>query len=115
VLCAGLIVGVLAAGSARAATAAQAISPQQELSTPATTASAPLDISTIDPLLFKTMAARLPEGQAPKIDGQMGDAVWQLAPPAGHFIQREPHPGAPSSERTEFRVLYDDRKIYFGI
>ena len=35
--------------------------------------------------------------------------------PAGDFIQREPSFGAPSTERTEFKILYDDRKIYFGV
>jgi hypothetical protein len=29
--------------------------------------------------------------------------------------QREPRFGQPSTERTEFRVLYDDKKIYFGV
>ena len=61
------------------------------------------------------MAVRLPRGQVPRIDGRLDDAVWALAPVNGNFIQREPTPGAPISERTEFRVLYDDRKIYFGL
>jgi hypothetical protein len=68
-----------------------------------------------DPQTFHTIAVRLPKGQAPRIDGRLDDAVWQLAPAQGNFIQREPNPGAPISERTEFRILYDDRKIYFGL
>jgi hypothetical protein len=74
-----------------------------------------LDLNTIDPLTFKAIAARLPEGVAPNIDGRLTDAAWALAQPAGSFYQREPDPGMPSTERTEFRVLYDDRKIYFGV
>ena len=31
-----------------------------------------------------------PEGRAPRIDGRLDDAAWQLAQPAGDFIQREP-------------------------
>jgi hypothetical protein len=61
------------------------------------------------------MAARLPAGRAPKIDGVLKDDEWTLAPVTGGFYQREPHPGAPSTERTEFRILYDDRRIYIGI
>ena len=34
---------------------------------------------------------------------------------AAEFLQREPTEGAPASERTEVRVLFDDRNIYFGI
>ena len=31
------------------------------------------------------------------------------------FIQREQLFGSPSTEKTEFRILYDDRHIYFGL
>jgi len=74
-----------------------------------------VDVTRIDPLTFRTIAARLPEGRTLRIDGHLDDEVWMLAPASGNFIQREPRAGAPSSERTEFRVLYDDRKIYFGV
>lgn len=75
----------------------------------------PLDLDKVRPETYRATAARLPGGAAPKIDGHLDDEVWQLAPVTGGFIQREPHPGAPSTERTEFRILYDDRKIYFAI
>lgn len=73
------------------------------------------DINAVDPDTFRVIAVRLPEGRAPRIDGKLGDEAWQLAAPAGHFIQREPDYGAPITEDTQFRILYDDRKIYFGI
>jgi len=75
----------------------------------------PLDLAKIDPQTFHAMAVRLPKGRAPKIDGRLDDAVWELAPVQGQFIQREPHAGEAISERTEFRVLYDDKKIYFAL
>jgi hypothetical protein len=74
-----------------------------------------LDLNRIDPATFHAIAARLPKGQSPKIDGKLNDTVWQLAPAATNFYQREPLPGAASSESTEFRILYDDRRIYFGV
>jgi len=73
------------------------------------------DIQKIDHETFQAIAARLPEGRAPKIDGRLDDEEWQLAPVQGRFIQREPRFGWASTERTEFRILYDDRKIYLGI
>lgn len=33
----------------------------------------------------------------------------------GNVIQREPRYGAPSSEKTEFRILYDERALYIGV
>ena len=73
------------------------------------------DIKTIDHEAFQAMAARLPPGRAPKIDGHLDDAEWQLAPVQGRFIQREPEFGYLTTERTEFRILYDDKTLYFGI
>jgi hypothetical protein len=73
------------------------------------------DIRTIDPETFQAVAYRIPDGLTPKIDGRLDDEVWSLASPAGGFIQREPGYGQPSTEKTEFRILYDDRTIYFGV
>ena len=50
-----------------------------------------------------------------KIDGLLDEAPWLLAQPATDFLQEQPNEGAPASERTEVRVLFDDRNIYFGI
>ena len=73
------------------------------------------DVHTLDPHQFQAKAVRLTGSRAPKIDGALDDEVWQLAPPFGDFIQREPRVGARSTEKTEFRVLYDDRKLYVAI
>jgi hypothetical protein len=73
------------------------------------------DITTIDPETFRVVAVRLPDGQAPRIDGRLDDAVWELAQAQGNFVQREPQFGSPSTERTEFKILYDARKIYFAV
>ena len=84
---------------------------------PDATAAAPaiVDVRTIDPESFHAIVLRVPDGQAPTIDGRLDDAIWTEAPAQGRFIQREPSFGAPASEATEFRVLYDDRNLYFGV
>ncbi|HEY6950805.1 MAG TPA: carbohydrate binding family 9 domain-containing protein, partial [Bacteroidota bacterium] len=51
----------------------------------------------------------------PRIDGSTGDAVWGQATPITEFTQRELHEGSPSTERTEVRIVYDDRALYIGI
>ena len=50
-----------------------------------------------------------------KIDGLLDEPDWSLAQPATEFLQQQPTEGAPASERTEVRVLFDDKNIYFGI
>ena len=44
----------------------------------------------------------------PVIDGNMDDEVWKKAPVSSPFEQHEPVEGVPMTERTEFRVLYDE-------
>jgi hypothetical protein len=58
-------------------------------------------------------AARTPT--PPRIDGVLDDDVWDVVEPVSGFRQRWPVDGAPASERTEVRVAYDDRAIYFGL
>jgi hypothetical protein len=49
------------------------------------------------------------------VDGVLEDAVWAVAPAATEFIQRDPDEGRPATERTDFRIAYDEANIYFGV
>ena len=73
------------------------------------------DIKTVDPETFRAIAFKITDAQRPDIDGKLTDEAWALAPAQGNFVQREPNYGAPASEKTEFRVLYDDKSIYIGV
>jgi hypothetical protein len=53
--------------------------------------------------------------QAPRIDGTLDDPVWQTAEVVSDFRQREPLETFPATEKTEVRILYDARRVYFGI
>ena len=53
--------------------------------------------------------------RAPTIDGVLAEPFWQGIEPVTDFRQRVPVDGAPSSERTELRVAFDDNNLYFGI
>lgn len=53
--------------------------------------------------------------QAPKLYGILDDPLWQSAKPITDFRQREPHEGEAPTERTEVRILYTRRAVYFGI
>ena len=49
-----------------------------------------------------------------RLDGDLDDAPWSAATPVTDFIQQRPAEGAPGSERTEVRFLYDDDALYVG-
>jgi hypothetical protein len=48
------------------------------------------------------------------VDGRLDEPAWTRAEPATDFIQWEPEPGMPSSEKTEVRFLYNDENLYVG-
>ena len=50
-----------------------------------------------------------------EIDGILDEDAWQDGPVVSVFRQRWPADGSPATERTEVRVLYDNRAIYFGL
>lgn len=52
---------------------------------------------------------------APRIDGVMDEKVWQSAVPFTAFKMVRPEPGKEPSEKTELRVLYDNKYLYIGI
>ena len=55
------------------------------------------------------------QGNPPAIDGRLDDEAWQQGEWSGGFTQQLPTEGAPPSERTELKILYDDKHIYFAI
>ncbi len=49
-----------------------------------------------------------------RIDGILDDSVWSRATPVSGFLQRAPKEGAPATERTDVRVVFDNGAIYIG-
>lgn len=50
-----------------------------------------------------------------RLDAVMDEPIWKEAQPATGFVQREPKEGAPDSEGTEIRAVYDKEALYFGV
>lgn len=48
------------------------------------------------------------------LDGKLLEGDWSTAEPAANFIQWEPNPGAPATDSTEVRFLYDSSNLYIG-
>ena len=53
--------------------------------------------------------------KTPDIDGHLIDEAWSYAKPAGEFLQKEPKQNIPHSQRTEFRVLYNNDTLFVGV
>ena len=49
-----------------------------------------------------------------KVDGVFDEAVWQTVKPIRQLYQITPDQGEPATEQSEIRILYDDKKLYFG-
>lgn len=49
-----------------------------------------------------------------KIDGDLSESAWKKAIPISDFVQLEPYEGENPSEKTEVRILYNDKAIYLG-
>jgi hypothetical protein len=52
---------------------------------------------------------------APVIDGKLGDEAWAKVPWEGGFIQSQPYEGREPSEKTAFKILYDDKNVYVAV
>lgn len=50
--------------------------------------------------------------EAIKIDGIIDEAAWQTAPVGGDFTNLQPVPGIKPAQKSEVRVLYNDRGFY---
>jgi hypothetical protein len=60
-------------------------------------------------------AVRIEATEAPKIDGDVSDAVWSRAQLIDQFYQMEPVPLTTPTERTEVRILYDREQLYVAL
>jgi len=49
------------------------------------------------------------------LDGALDETAWSRPNAVTRFLQKDPREGAPASEATEVRILFDTRTIYFGI
>lgn len=59
-------------------------------------------------------ALRIPLEDAPTIDGELNEAVWQTAERGSNFIQREPDEGVAATQRSEFQVAYTQAALFLS-
>ena len=51
----------------------------------------------------------------PVINGILDDEAWKSGIWAGGFTQNQPYSGRPESQKTEFKILFDDDNLYVAI
>ncbi|MGH9346261.1 MAG: DUF5916 domain-containing protein [Vicinamibacterales bacterium] len=68
-----------------------------------------------DPPSHLLHAVRLEHAETLRLDGAPDERAWQRAAPATGFVQRDPDNGAPATERTEVRIVYDDTRLVLGV
>ncbi|MDP4291255.1 MAG: DUF5916 domain-containing protein [Bacteroidota bacterium] len=60
----------------------------------------------------RTYNTKLLLGKAPEIDGKGDDPAWQQVEWSGDFIQREPNEDSLPTQKTAFKMLYDENNVY---
>jgi len=113
----GIFLSPLAESQEAAASAqSQALTPVVRAIAPPAMAEVPAGSASISPAERRTMAAvRMTADDSITLDGRLDEGVWLRAVPATNFMQRDPDNGAPATEQTEVRFVYDDDKLYMGV
>jgi hypothetical protein len=62
--------------------------------------------------LGRATVRAIPLDEPIRLDGVLDEAIYQENEPFGGFVQVTPTAGAPSSERTDVWVTYDDTHVY---
>ncbi|MDX1472072.1 MAG: DUF5916 domain-containing protein, partial [Flavobacteriaceae bacterium] len=68
---------------------------------------------TAPPRIYTTQ--RIPSDLSIEIDGLLDDAAWDQVEWASDFIENEPNENTEPHQQTRFKVLYDEKFIYFGV
>ncbi len=63
----------------------------------------------------KTCQAFRLKGKPPKIDGHLTDPCWRTVAFQDSFVQISPLENSTPSQKTRFKILYDNRNLYIGI
>ncbi|MBS1818096.1 MAG: carbohydrate binding family 9 domain-containing protein [Acidobacteria bacterium] len=74
-----------------------------------------VDAQPSAPTRRSVTAVRLPDDARIVLDGRLDEELWETAVPAGDFVQVDPSNGAPATEPTEVRIVYNRHALYLGV
>ena len=69
------------------------------------------DLTNIEKKIYLTQKVKL---GTPVLDGQFEEECWKQVDWGGDFIQQQPEENIAPTQRTAFKILYDDRNIYIA-
>jgi Domain of unknown function (DUF5916) len=97
-----------AVSRAEAASGGQATSPE-----PTGPTQRPGRVATLTTDASGKLTVRAVRLRAPlRVDGRLDEAIYDEVPALSDFIQVDPNPGAPASEKTEVWLLFDRDHVY---
>jgi hypothetical protein len=89
--------------------------PSPSAEQPAAAAAKPGVETPASPYVRKDAPVRIPRFEnAPVIDGQLNDAIWQTAARFGDFVQTNPGDNVAPTHPTEFLMGYDAKNLYMA-
>ena len=94
---------------------AAALAAALALAAPGRTTAATPTPPTVDDARDTVHAVRLLPGERIELDGTLDHPAWQRAPAHRSFTAKDPVYGEAPPQRTEFRVLFDDKALYVGV
>ena len=68
--------------------------------------------ASAEPVQHRVSPQRISENI--KVDGNLDEAAWQSVVPIRELFQIQPNQGAPMTQPSEVRILYDAKNLYFG-
>ncbi len=66
------------------------------------------------PAVATMRAERLADGELIDLDGRLDEPIWSRAVAAEGFRQSDPRNGAPASEASQIRIVFDSAHLYIG-
>lgn len=70
---------------------------------------------TAPPATIVIDAQAVPANSDMTVDGKLSEPVWEQATPINEFVQRDPAEGAAPSQRTDARIVFDDKAVYVAV
>ncbi|NER12714.1 hydrolase [Leptobacterium flavescens] len=68
---------------------------------------------TVPKRVYTTKA--IGDAQAPTIDGLLNDESWNIVEWDGDFIENRPDENTAPTQKTRFKILYDNKNLYIGV
>ena len=82
--------------------------------TPGTTGTAADEGSSEEVVKKKYTTTGIALEEAPQIDGELTDAIWERVSWGGDYIEFQPDENTAPSVQTKFKILYDAKNLYLA-